>query len=142
MSLNRTSGTDVSIRFKTDINPAEEYEGLRSDESFTYKGKLYEQEDGFFVRYEDSGAKASIKQKGNTIVVTNAGNAGNRMFFEEGQDTQVLYQTAAGPMELTVKTKKAQVLRTTEKITLKLDYKIYMNGRVLSQYKPVIEIVF
>ena len=142
MALNRTSGKKVSIRFKSDIDPSEEYEGLRSDEVFSYSGKYYEQEDGFYVIYEDSGAKASIKRKGDVFIVSNAGNAGNKMTFDEKNETTVFYQTQAGLMELLIKTRKASFVKTEEVMVLKLDYTLFYEGRLLSRYKPIIEIRF
>jgi uncharacterized beta-barrel protein YwiB (DUF1934 family) len=142
MSLNRNPGKKVSINFHMNVDPSAEYEGLRSTDVLKYEGKYYEQEDGFYVIYEDSGAKASIKKKGDVYVVSNAGNSGNRMTFDEKNYTRVNYQTQAGPIELEVRTTRASVMHTEEKIVLKMDYKLYAGGEMLSRYKPVIEIEF
>ncbi len=142
MSLNRNPGKKVSIKFHMNVDPSAEYEGLRSTDVLKYDGKYYEQEDGFYVIYEDSGAKASIKKKGDVYVVSNAGNSGNRMTFDEKNYTRVNYQTQAGSIELEVRTMRASVMYTEEKIVLKMDYKLYARGEMLSRYKPVIEIEF
>ena len=99
------------IYFQTRQDPASGFEGLREESALEYDGLIYETDSGYFIRYDDSGGKASIRIRNDIITVTNAGNSGNRLVFDQSHDFEQNYAVGQRVMNMRIITERAHIQR-------------------------------
>jgi uncharacterized beta-barrel protein YwiB (DUF1934 family) len=130
------------IYFQTRQEAADGFGGTSEEIFLEYEGNIYETENGFFIRYNDSGGKASIRINNNIITITNAGNSGNRMVFDEKRDFELNYAAGGRVMNMRIVTEKAHTECLSGKMIIDLKYRILVNEELLSLYTPRIEVTF
>lgn len=100
--------------------------------------ECYEKNGGFYLLYEERPEGAGvpvrniIKWKGSALELTKRGALNTRMVFEPGKEHRTDYITPYGSVKMELFTRAAEASFRDEEITIRVEYTLSSEGRLLS----------
>ncbi len=81
-----------------------------------------------YILYKSDGVTSKIKTEGKTVTVTRMGEFSSEMVYREGETTSFLYKMPYGSLDMSLKTKKAEVKISDNGGEIFLDYSLLFSG--------------
>ncbi len=106
-------------------------------------GKCLVKDGVYFLSYEKADENGIVKNRirveDDAIQVVKHGAVESVMWFKVGEETESVYDTKFGEMDLIMKTTVLDIFIGEEKIRIDLVYELYVNGEFLSNCEMLIE---
>ena len=81
-----------------------------------------------YILYKSDGVTSKIKTEGKTVTVTRMGEFSSEMVYREGETTSFLYKMPYGSLDMSLKTKKADVKISDNGGEIFLEYSLLFSG--------------
>ena len=114
-------------------------ETMTPGQYFLKNGKHYVVYDEILEGLEGT-VKSTIKFTDRQVELIRNGAASTRMVFEPGQEHMVIYQTAMGPLSISLYTEDIQMQMEEDRMEIHIDYSLKTEGIVVSESSVHIEV--
>ena len=114
-------------------------ETMTPGQYFLKNGKHYVVYDEVLEGLEGT-VKSTIKFTDRQVELIRNGAASTRMVFEPGQEHMVIYQTAMGPLSISLYTEEIQMEVEEDRMEIHIDYSLKTEGIVVSESSVHIEV--
>lgn len=91
----------------------------------------------FYKEYLEGGAHQQVRLTiaDHEVILRKKGMGESLLHFRKGTMKHCRYQTVAGPMDLESRTRKIHGKETSDSLHLQIEYSLYMQGHLLSDYE-------
>ena len=91
----------------------------------------------FYKEYMEGGAHQQVRltMTDHEVILKKKGLGESLLHFRKGSLRPCHYQTVAGPMDLESRTRKIHGKETPDSLLLRIEYSLYMQGQLLSDYE-------
>ena len=91
----------------------------------------------FYKEYMEGGAHQQVRltMTDHEVILKKKGLGESLLPFRKGSLRPCHYQTVAGPMDLESRTRKIHGKETPDSLLLRIEYSLYMQGQLLSDYE-------
>ena len=91
----------------------------------------------FYKEYIEGGAHQQVRltMTDHEVILKKKGLGESLLHFRKGALRPCRYQTVAGPMNLESRTRKIHGKETSDSLLLRIEYSLYMQGQLLSDYE-------